>query len=138
MSIRVITVGVYDIFHLGHFNFLEKAAELGDELCVGVHDDVNYSKGVDFLYPLEDRLRIVEALKFVTEAKRYVRVDEFLKGATFDVFAYGADQNHEFFQKAKAYCVENNKKTVEIPRTAGISSTQLRQFLGVKKTVIQG
>lgn len=137
MSKKVVTVGVYDIFHLGHFNFLEKASRYG-ELIVGVHDDVTFSKGVDFLYSLEDRIRIVGAFEFVSEAKRYVRVDQFLEEVEFDIFAHGPDQDHEYFQTAKEYCLRNGKEVVEVPRTDGISSTQLRKFLDEKKTSIKG
>lgn len=138
MSKKVVTVGVYDIFHLGHFNFLENASRYGDELIVGVHDDVNFSKGVDFLYSLKDRMRIVGAFDFVSEARRYVRVDKFLEEVEFDVFAHGPDQDHEYFQVAKEYCLSNGKEVVEVPRTEGISSTQLRRFLDEKKTSIKG
>ena len=36
---RVITFGTFDVFHIGHVNILERAAQLGDDLLVGVSSD---------------------------------------------------------------------------------------------------
>lgn len=50
---KVIYVdGTFDLFHVGHIEFLKRAKELGDFLVVGIHDDqtVNAIKGVN--YPL--------------------------------------------------------------------------------------
>lgn len=135
---KVVAVGVFDIFHIGHFNMLEKASEFGDELLVGVHDDKLNIKGVEFLYSLQDRLRMIEALKIVSRALPYERVDLFLKDLDFDIFAYGPDQDHEYFEAAKDHCRERGKRLVEIPRTEGISSTQLREFLNKKKQYTKG
>ena len=36
---RVITFGTFDLFHYGHLMILERAANLGDELFVGISSD---------------------------------------------------------------------------------------------------
>ncbi len=123
---KVITVGVFDLFHIGHLNLLEKAASFGDTLVVGVHDDCKKSKGCDFFYSLETRIRIVNSLKCVDKAFPYERVDKFAAENDFDVFVYGEDQNHKYFQETLKYCKDNGKKCVMIPRTDGISSSELR------------
>jgi len=33
---RVITFGTFDIFHVGHLNILQRAADLGGHLVVGI------------------------------------------------------------------------------------------------------
>jgi ethanolamine-phosphate cytidylyltransferase len=44
--------GTFDLFHVGHIEFLKRAKELGNFLIVGIHDDqtVNAIKGSN--YPL--------------------------------------------------------------------------------------
>ncbi|MFO7869375.1 MAG: adenylyltransferase/cytidyltransferase family protein [Bacteroidales bacterium] len=126
---KVITVGVFDFFHLGHLNLLEAAKMQGDYLIVAVHNDTLNIKGVDFLYSLEDRMRFVRSIKCVDEVVSYERVDTLLPDVDFDIFAHGPDQNHQYFQNAFEWCNNNNKKIITLQRTEGISSTRLRNFL---------
>lgn len=130
---KVVTVGVFDFFHLGHLNVLEAAKEHGDYLIVAVHDDKLNTKGVDFLYNLKERMRFVESIKCVDEVIPYERVDTLLPTIEFDVFAYGPDQNHDFFQKAFDWCRKNNKEMVMLQRTEGISSTRIRKIINKKE-----
>lgn len=126
---KVVTVGVFDFFHLGHLNMLEQAKDFGDYIIVGVHDDKFRSKGIDFLYSLEDRIRFVKNIRFIDEVIPYERVDILLKKIDFDVFMHGPDQDHEFFQKAFTWCRDHDKEIQVSQRTEGISSTRLREFL---------
>lgn len=126
---KVITVGVFDFFHLGHLNVLEQAKKQGDYLIVAVHDDKLNIKGVDFLYSLEERMRFVGNIGFVDEVIPYERVDTLVKNIDFDVFAHGQDQDHQYFQEAFSWCDANNKERIELKRTEGISSTKLRAIL---------
>lgn len=68
---RVVYVdGTYDLFHVGHIEFLKRAKELGDFLVVGVHDDpvVNAIKGANFpLMNLHERALSVLACRYVDE-----------------------------------------------------------------------
>lgn len=64
----VFTNGCFDILHLGHIDYLEKARDLGDKLIVGLNDDksVNRLKGKDRpINNLEARSRLLAALEFV-------------------------------------------------------------------------
>src|ERR1051325_2028747 len=40
----VFTNGCFDILHLGHVDYLSKAADLGDVLIIGVNTDASTSK----------------------------------------------------------------------------------------------
>jgi len=66
---RVVYVaGAFDIFHVGHLDFLEKAYQQGNFLIVGLHTDpvVNEYKG--FNYPimnLHERVLSVLACKVI-------------------------------------------------------------------------
>ena len=64
----VFTNGCFDLLHLGHVDYLEKAGRLGDRLVVGLNADTSVGrlKGAD--RPLLDensRARILAALEFV-------------------------------------------------------------------------
>lgn len=130
---KVITVGVFDFFHLGHLNILESAKAYGDYLIVAVHDDKLNIKEVEFLYSLEERMHFVDSIKFVDEVIPYERVDILLETIDFDTFVYGPDQNHHYFQKAFEWCRNNNKELVMLKRTEGISSTRLREIVSKKE-----
>lgn len=64
----VFTNGCFDILHLGHVDYLEKARNLGDRLVVGLNTDASVSryKGAD--RPVQDeksRGRVISSLQFV-------------------------------------------------------------------------
>jgi len=64
----VFTNGCFDILHLGHIDYLEKARQLGDLLVVGVNSDASIKKikGTDRpIIPERSRYRVIAALEFV-------------------------------------------------------------------------
>lgn len=70
-SDRVVYVaGAFDLFHVGHLDFLEKAAAEGDFLIVGLHTDpiVNRYKGYNYpIMNLHERTLSVLACRHVSE-----------------------------------------------------------------------
>lgn len=61
----VFTNGCFDLLHLGHIRYLEKAKTLGDILVVGVNSDrsVRNLKGLDRpILPEEERAEILSSL----------------------------------------------------------------------------
>lgn len=63
------TCGVFDLFHVGHLNLLERCKEYCDKLVVGICDD-EYVRNIKHKEPVinqEDRTRIIGALKCVDE-----------------------------------------------------------------------
>nr|CAD7410118.1 unnamed protein product [Timema cristinae] len=68
---RIVYVcGAYDLFHVGHLDFLEKARDQGDYLIVGLHTDpiVNRYKGSNYpIMNLHERVLSVLACKYVSE-----------------------------------------------------------------------
>ena len=64
----VLTSGTYDLFHVGHAEYLERAKHLGDLLIVGVDSDakVRIRKGPNRpVVPEEERVRILSHLRHV-------------------------------------------------------------------------
>jgi rfaE bifunctional protein nucleotidyltransferase chain/domain len=62
----VFTNGHFDLLHIGHLDYLEKARALGDALCVGLNGDGSTSrlKGTGRpLVPAPERARLLAALR---------------------------------------------------------------------------
>ena len=133
--IKVLTVGVYDMLHIGHILLFKHSKELFPEedvhLIVAVQEDeviLKYKPDTKMVYTTEERMFMVSAVRWVDEVVTYRDVDTDIQHIDFDVFAKGPDQNHPGFQRAVAWCEVNNKDVVVIPRTEGISSTMLREY----------
>ena len=129
---KVLTVGVYDYFHLGHLRLFKQCKEHGDYLIVAVQDGefiLKYKPDAKVLYTTEQRIELIESLRQVDEVTVYRNVDEDIKNIDFDIFAVGEDQNHEGFQKAISWCKDNNKEVVTLKRTPGICSSDIKKTL---------
>jgi len=130
---RVLTVGVFDYFHYGHYKLFERAAQFGDSLIVAVQDGdyiLKYKPQAKILYTTEQRLELIKALRLVHEIVIYFDVDSIVKQVDFDVFVVGKDQNHSGFLRAIEWCNENNKEVVHLERTKGISSSSIKEEIG--------
>jgi rfaE bifunctional protein nucleotidyltransferase chain/domain len=64
----VFTNGCFDIIHLGHVDYLEKARNLGDKLVLGLNTDDSVSRFKGPERPLQDqhsRARVLAAFQFI-------------------------------------------------------------------------
>lgn len=129
LKTRIFTVGVFDLFHIGHVNLLKAAKGLGHYLIVGVQYNVEKYKNARIFYDYEQRVDIIRSLRFVDIALPYEAVDVRIREVDFDIFAKGPDQCHAGFQRAVQYCVEQGKRVVTLPRTQNISASALRKGL---------
>jgi len=59
--------GVFDLFHVGHLNMIRQARSRCDVLVAGVVSDemCELGKGIRPTVPLEERVAIVEAIRYV-------------------------------------------------------------------------
>ena len=129
---KVLTVGVFDYFHLGHLNLFERARALGDYLIVAVQDGgyiLKYKPDATIMYTTDERKRLVGALRCVDEVITYRDVDWTVQHTDFDIFAIGGDQNHAGFQRAVKWCEENGKEVIRMSRTEGICSSEIKSEL---------
>ena len=93
----VVASGYFDPIHVGHIEYLEMAAKLGDKLIVIVNNDnqATLKKGTPFMTE-GDRLKIVSSLKCVDEV--FLSIDEdptvcrSLQAVSPDIFAKGGDR----------------------------------------------
>ena len=128
---KVITYGTFDLFHIGHLNILKRAKELGDYLIVAVSSDaLNEIKGKKCVIPDYERMEIVKAIRYVDEVileESWDQKVEDVKKYNIDTFVMGDDWKGQFDFLEK-YC-----NVVYLPRTKGISTTQLKQGLSQVK-----
>ena len=64
----VFTNGCFDIVHLGHIDYLEKASELGTKMILAINTDASVKNIKAFSRPIikeESRFRLMAALEFV-------------------------------------------------------------------------
>ncbi len=64
----VFTNGCFDILHLGHVDYLEKARALGDKLVLGLNTDDSISRFKGANRPIQDensRAHILASLQFI-------------------------------------------------------------------------
>lgn len=129
---KVLTVGVFDLLHYGHFELFRRARELGGEspsLIVAIQDDdvvTKYKPQTKLAYPWDVRAKMISTLRTVDEIVHYRDIDDSIKELDFDIWAIGGDQNHAGFQRAVEWCECNGKRVVRLTRTVGISSSQIR------------
>ncbi len=131
LTIKVFCVGVFDLFHIGHVNLLKRARLLGDHLTVGVQYNVEKFKTEPVYYSFDERIFLIQALRFVDVAIPYENVFDAVQSVTFDIFVVGPDQNHEMFEKSFDYCKSNNIRIETLSRTKGVSSSMLRKLMSI-------
>ena len=126
------TTGVFDMFHIGHLNILQRAKEKCDYLIVGVSTDEcvqSYKHKVPII-PYVQRAAIVGAIRFVDEVVPQATMDklEFLKQRHFDVMFHGDEwKGTELYNKYELEFAKYGAKIEYLPHTDGISSTMLRE-----------
>jgi len=134
--IKVITYGTYDLLHHGHIRLLERAKALGDYLIVGVtSDDFDKTRGkINVQQSLEERVAAVQATgiadKVIIEEYEGQKIDD-IRRYGIDIFTVGSDWIGSF-DYLNEYC-----KVVYLPRTEGVSSSELRTAkTGIKLGIV--
>ena len=129
--------GVYDLFHVGHLNLIERCKERCEYLIVGVLKDelVDFYKHKKPFIPYEERARIVAALRDVDEVVP-VDFNNTDKVDAWHLYHYdchfsGSDHGedwHEVCERLRAL----GANMEFFPYTEGISSTKIREMLSRK------
>ena len=129
---RVLTYGTFDLLHHGHIRLLKRAKALGDYLVVAVStDEFNAGKGKESFHDYELRKEILESIRYVDlvipERTWELKIDD-VKRYDIDVVVMGDDwADSDRFDYLKDYC-----DLVFLPRTDGISTTEIKADLGSK------
>ncbi|VEF49062.1 glycerol-3-phosphate cytidylyltransferase [Bacillus freudenreichii] len=128
------TTGVFDLFHVGHLNILEKSKELCNYLIVGVSTDelVLSYKGKTPVIPLGQRMRIVNAIEHVDEVVVQTTMDK-LKAwekHKFEVMFHGDDwKTSALYQEYESNFKKIGVDLVFFPYTKETSSTKLQKII---------
>lgn len=123
--VKIITYGTYDLLHYGHVRLLQRAKELGDYLIVGVTaDDFDKTRGkINVQQSLEERVAAVQATgiadRVIIEEYEGQKIDDIRKYG-IDIFTVGSDWIG-YFDYLNEFC-----KVVYLPRTEGVSSSEIR------------
>lgn len=123
--VKVITYGTYDLLHYGHIRLLERAKALGDYLIVGItSDDYDKTRGkINNQQSLIERIAAVKATgiadEIIVEEYEGQKIDD-IRRYDVDIFTVGSDWEGKF-DYLNEYC-----KVVYLPRTEGVSSSEIR------------
>lgn len=128
------TTGVFDMFHIGHLNILKRAKEQCEYLIVGVSIDelVENYKHKTPIIPFEERVAIVEAIKYVDKVVPQYSMDKFeaWERLRFDVIFHGDDwKGSDMYNEIEKKFGEVGVNIVFLPHTDGTSSTLLSEKL---------
>ncbi|MEQ8925941.1 MAG: D-glycero-beta-D-manno-heptose 1-phosphate adenylyltransferase [Fulvivirga sp.] len=125
----VFTNGCFDILHLGHVDYLEKAKGLGDRLVVALNTDTSVKRLKGKERPLNNEVsrgRLIAALEFV-DAVVYFSEDtpkEIIETLAPDILVKGNDYLAENIVGAD-FVVKNGGRVETVPLVDGYSTTNL-------------
>lgn len=128
------TTGVFDMFHIGHLNILQRAKEQCETLVVGVTTDALCYKRKN-KYPVicqADRMAIVQAIRFVDKVVEQTDMEKILpvKEMGADAVFVGSDwKGTEAWNLYEKQFAEIGCTVVYLDHTDGISSTIIRNKL---------
>ncbi|WP_375561400.1 D-glycero-beta-D-manno-heptose 1-phosphate adenylyltransferase [Bernardetia sp. OM2101] len=126
----VFTNGCFDILHVGHIDYLEKAAALGKKLIIGVNTDASVKtldKGKE--RPVNDeyaRMRILAALGFVDAVILFSEPTplELITALKPSILVKGSDYSVETIVGADVVLQDGGKvETIELVK--GYSTTKI-------------
>ena len=128
------TAGVFDLFHVGHLNLFERCKECCSYLIVAVCDDdyVRNIKHKEPVFPLKDRVRILESIKYIDEVV-VVGIEEVndkmlsYEKYSFDVLFSGDDwKGSERYKQTEEQFAKAGVSIEYLPYTKGVSTTEIK------------
>ena len=133
----VFTNGCFDLLHLGHVDYLEKARHLGQRLVVGLNTDASVSR-LKPGRPLQDevsRARVLASLLFVDAVVLFdeqtplalieaLRPDILVKG---NDYALSGIVGHEVV-------LQNGGQVLTVPLVAGYSTTRIVERIAAQSS----
>jgi D-glycero-beta-D-manno-heptose 1-phosphate adenylyltransferase len=127
----VVTNGCFDILHLGHATYLEKARNFGDVLLAGINGDAatRQLKGAGRPVNSEmDRAAVLAALESVNGVCIFAETTatKFLATVQPDIYVKGGDYTLDTLDQDERHAVESaGGKIILVPFVPGKSTTSL-------------
>ena len=127
----VFTNGCFDILHIGHVDYLEKARELGDKLVLGLNTDASVRRIKGPQRPIvneESRSRVIAALGFVDAVTFFDEETpkELIESVKPDILVKGNDYLAENIVGAD-FVLKNGGEVKTIPLVEGFSTSNIVQ-----------
>jgi D-glycero-beta-D-manno-heptose 1-phosphate adenylyltransferase len=127
----VFTNGCFDLLHLGHIEYMAKAADLGGALIVGLNSDVSVKKIKGAHRPINDehsRAMVLASLSFVDAVVLFDEETpyELIKVVHPDILVKGKDYKIE---EIAGYdiVIANGGEIITIDLTEGYSTTKIEE-----------
>lgn len=124
------TTGVFDLFHIGHLNILRRSKEFCEYLIVGVSTDelVKSYKNKTPIIPFQERMAIVEAIKYVDKVVPQYSLDKFI---AWEALKYNAIFHGDDWKGSKMY-----NETEEKLKNVGVDVVYFEYTKGTSSTTI--
>ncbi|WP_376691988.1 adenylyltransferase/cytidyltransferase family protein [Wenzhouxiangella sp. EGI_FJ10409] len=126
-GMTVLTYGTFDMFHVGHVRLIQRLAELGERVIVGVStDEFNLKKGKRAIFSYPYRAEIISSLKGVDHVipeDAWEQKVEDIKRHDVDLLVMGEDWQGKF-DDLSAYC-----EVRYLPRTRNVSTTSIKDAI---------
>lgn len=125
----VFTNGCFDILHIGHIRYLEKASKLGEILVIGLNSDASVKRLKGRSRPINcenERAEMLSSLSFVDYVVIFdedTPIDLIINLAP-DVLVKGGDYEHEYVIGTREVEAKGGK-LVLIPFVEGKSTTEI-------------
>ena len=125
----VFTNGCFDILHLGHVDYLEKARNLGHKLVLGINTDASVGRIKGPLRPVVDqyaRARLMASLVFVDVVVLFDEStpESLIRAIKPDILVKGNDYSPQNIVGAD-FVVANGGSVKTIPLVDGYSTSQI-------------
>ncbi|CAC9436594.1 Glycerol-3-phosphate cytidylyltransferase (EC 2.7.7.39) [uncultured Gammaproteobacteria bacterium] len=129
--IKVITYGTFDLFHIGHWNLLNRAKNEGNYLIVAISsDEFNLRKEKKSHMTFQERCSVVKSLSFVDKViveDSWKQKESDIKEYGVNTFVMGDDWKGEF-DYLREHC-----QVKYLSRTSNISSSILKKLFNHEK-----
>ena len=128
----VFTNGIYDILHIGHIRYLQKARKQGDVLILGLNSDASTRKLKGDKRPIisaHQRAEVLSQLSYVDYIYIFSEISplKVLEAIKPDIYVKGGDYKKKRTDKSgcREYVRSYGGKVFLAPLTQGVSTTKI-------------